>query len=184
MGELLLLIGFFLFPVYLVQLIIALVTKWPVESLLKGLVASAAALIVGFCIVSVGVKFSLGEIVIAAVIILVVVFRNKLLALILRWWDLLDNLKAKLGIRGKPEIVSVKYLGTESRPARGSRGRVFLTALTFGLLESLLVAALEGNDTYHRFLVQYEDGEVKSVLCREDNPRYAELMSYVRWEDL
>lgn len=89
-----------------------------------------------------------------------------------------------LGIKGLPEIVEVKYLGAETRPARGSRGRAFFTAITFGLLESLLVASLEGHDTCHRFLVRYENGEIKTVLCREDDPRYAELMSYVRWEDL
>lgn len=87
-------------------------------------------------------------------------------------------------LKAAPEVVDVKYMGTESGPARGSRGRILFTALTFGLLESLVAASLEGQDLYHHFMVRYDTGEVKSVLCRDTDPQYDELMSYVRWDDL
>lgn len=123
--------------------------------------------------------YQIGSWAIIGTLVLFVILRNYYPGVLDSIYGLLDRV-----LKGEPEIIAVTYLGTESRPARGSRGRVFFTAVTFGLLESLLVASLEGHDTYHRFLVCYENGEAKTVLCREDDPRYAELMSYVRWEDL
>lgn len=183
MGELLLLIGFFLFPVYLVQLIIAVVTKWPIESYLTGLAVSGLALVIGFCLVAVGVEFSPVEIIIAVIIILVVAFRDKLLALLFRWWDVVDRFKAKLGIKEAAGIVAVKYLGTETRPAQGSRGRIVLTNLLFGFMESLFVASMEGHDVYHRFAVQYDDGSEKVLECYENTEIYHKLMAYTIRED-
>ena len=111
---------------------------------------------------------------IIGILVLFAVLRNYYPGALDSIYGLLDRV-----LKGEPEIIAVTYLGTESRPAQGSRGRVFLTALTFGLLESLLVASLEGEDTYHRFLVRYDGGNVKIVSCRENDPRYDELMSYV-----
>lgn len=87
-------------------------------------------------------------------------------------------------VKAEPEIVVVKYLGTETKPAKGSHRRIVLTNLLFGFMESLLVASMEGHDLYHRFAVYYDNGEIKIVDCMEGSEQYNALMNYVSWEDL
>lgn len=185
MGELLLLIGFFLFPVYLVQLIIAVVTKWPVESYLTGLSASGAALIVGFCLVAVGVEFSPGEIIIAAIIILVAAFRKKLLHYLVVGLERWEILKDRLGIKGLPEIVEVKYLGEVVRDKQGGIKGAMLGGMLEGTLGAIIGAVIPiGTETLCRFAVQYDNGELKIQDCRKGSELYKKFMNYVNWDEL
>ena len=187
MGDLISMIGFLGCLYYLGCFIKALIIRWPIGEYLVGLGWSAVALFSGFALTAMNDP-TVDKLVLCASLIALVAFTAlKYGGLVLeKAGKALGKLKKKLGIRGLPEIIEVKYLGTITTDSkRGGFKGAFLGGFLYGDTGAAIGGMMPtGSKTLCRFAVRYDNGEVKLVDCHKTDPRYKKFMSYVRWEDL
>lgn len=106
------------------------------------------------------------------------------IAIILSFGGLLCYIFSKLDAKTSEagfasRIVNVLYLGSEYGPRKGSKRRLIMNSLFFGLPEGLVFSALEREVLWHSFRVHYDNGLSRTVRCIDGSAEYYDLMTRV-----
>ena len=109
------------------------------------------------------------------------------IAIILSFGGLLYYIFSKLDAKtseagSTSRIVNVLYLGSEYGPQKGSKLRLIMDSLFFGLPEGLVFSALEREILWHSFQIHFDNGKSVIKSCPEGSAMYDYLMAKVHLE--